>query len=90
MLIVEIDITTNNMAELEAVSQGLWLAWDLGFKFIQLEFDSVIVLSWLTDVNSTYSPYIMSLICDCRRFMGVRVGGARHTYCEGQMDAQMH
>ena len=53
MLIVEIDITTNNMAELEAVSQGLWLAWDLGFKFIQLEIDSVIVLSWLTEVNST-------------------------------------
>ena len=38
-------ITTNNMAELEAVRQGLMLAWDLGFKFIQLEMDSMIVLS---------------------------------------------
>ena len=38
-------ITTNNMAELEVVHQGLMLAWDLGFKFIQLEMDSMIVLS---------------------------------------------
>ena len=38
-------ITTNNMAELGAVQQGLMMAWDLGFKFIQLELDSVIVLS---------------------------------------------
>ena len=89
MLIVEIDITTNNMAELEAVSQGLWLAWDLGFKFIQLEIDSVIVLSWLTDVNSTYSPDIMSLICDCRRFMGYE-WEVRAIYIVKQMDARMY
>ena len=38
-------ITTNNMAEVEAVRQGLMMAWDLGFKFIQLKLDSMIVLS---------------------------------------------
>ena len=38
-------ITTNNMAKLGAVQQGLMMAWDLDFKFIQLELDSVIVLS---------------------------------------------
>ena len=38
-------LATNNMAELEAVRQGLLLALELGFKFIQLEIDSVIVLS---------------------------------------------
>ena len=38
-------LATNNMAELEVVRQGLLLALELGFKFIQLEIDSVIVLS---------------------------------------------
>lgn len=38
-------IATNNMAELGAVRQGLLLVWNLGFKFIQLEIDSVTVLS---------------------------------------------
>ena len=38
-------IATNNMAELEAIRQGLLLALALGFKIIQLEIDSVIVLS---------------------------------------------
>ena len=36
-------IATNNMAELEAVRQGLLLALALGFKIIQLEIDSVTV-----------------------------------------------
>ena len=38
-------ITSNNIAELGAVRQGLILAWELGFKFIHLEIDSMIVLS---------------------------------------------
>ena len=38
-------ITSNNIAELRAVRQGLILAWELGFKFIHLEIDSMIVLS---------------------------------------------
>ena len=38
-------ITTNNMAELGAVRQGLMLAWELGFKFIHLDIDSMTVLS---------------------------------------------
>ena len=36
-------IATNNMAELEAIRQGLLLALALGFKIIQLEIDSVTV-----------------------------------------------
>ena len=43
---LSIGITTNNMAELGAVHQGLMLAWELGFKFIHLENDSMTVLSW--------------------------------------------
>jgi len=38
-------ITSNNVAELGAVRQGLKLAWDLGFEFIHLEIDSMIVLA---------------------------------------------
>ena len=57
------------MAKLAAIRQGLLLAWELGFKFIQLEIDSVTVLSWLSDLNSTYPPDVMSLICDCRSIM---------------------
>ena len=45
------DITTNNMAELGVMRQGLMLAWELGFKFIHLEIDSMTVLSWLTTTN---------------------------------------
>jgi len=36
-------IATNNVAELAAVRQGLLLAWELGFKFIQFEIDFVTV-----------------------------------------------
>ena len=38
-------ITTNNRAKLGAVHQGLMLAWELGFKFIHLDIDSMTVLS---------------------------------------------
>ena len=37
-------ITSNNIAELGVVREGLILAWDLGFKFIHLEINSMIVL----------------------------------------------
>ena len=63
-------IATNNIAKLVAVRQGLLLAWELGFKFVQLEIDSITILSWLTDTNSTYPPDVLSLICDCRSLIG--------------------
>lgn len=66
---LKMGIVTNNMAKLEAVRQGLLLAWQLGFRFIQLELDSTVVLSWLTDKTSSYPPYVMSLIYDCRSLM---------------------
>lgn len=58
-------IETNNMAELEVHRQGLLLAWQLGFRFIQLVLDSIVVLSWLIDKTSSYPLEVMSLICDC-------------------------
>ena len=66
---LKMGIVTNNMAKLEAVRQGLLLAWQLGFRFIQLELDSTVVLSWLTDKTSSDPPDVMSLICDCRCLM---------------------
>ena len=76
-------ITTNNMAQLGAVRQGLMLAWDLGFKFIQQKLDFVIVLSWLTASTYNFPPDVLPLICDCRSFMErAWVVQVRHVYCE--------
>ena len=57
------------MAELGAICQGLQLTWDLGFKFIHLKIDSMIVLAWLTNENSTFPPNMFPLLCDCRSLM---------------------
>ena len=66
---LHLGLASNNMAELAAVWQGLALAWDMGFKFIQLEIDSNVVLTWLIDHNVTYPPNMIPLICDCRNLM---------------------
>ena len=44
---LHLGIATNNMAELAVVQQGLEMAWLLEFKFIRLEIDSKVVLTWL-------------------------------------------
>ena len=76
-------ITTNNMAQLGAVRQGLMLAWYLGFKFIKLKLDSVIVLSWLTASTNNFPPHVFPLICDCRSLMErAWVVQVRHIYRE--------
>ena len=41
-------ITTNNIAELGTVQQGLILAWNLGIKFVHLEMDFMLILNWST------------------------------------------
>ena len=61
-------ITSNNIAELGAVWQCLMLAWELGFKFIHLEIDSMTILSWLTTKNDI-SPNAIPLLYDCRNLM---------------------
>ena len=71
------------MAELDVVRQGLAMAWTMGFKYIQVELNSQVVLTWLTNHNMSYPPNMMPLICDCRilldRDWEVRV---QHIYCE--------
>ena len=54
------------MAKLGTVRQGLMLVWDLGFKFIQLEIDSMIMLVWLTTTTSNIPPDVFPLLCDCK------------------------
>ena len=61
-------IISKNIAELEAIFQGLILAWNLGFKFIHLEIDFMIVLSWLTN-DKDISLDVIPLLCDCRNLM---------------------
>ena len=57
------------MIELAAVRQGLAMAWNMGFKFLQLELDSKVVLTRLTNNNMNYPTNMMSLICDCRNLL---------------------
>ena len=66
---LHLGIASNNMAELATVRQGLILAWDMGFKFIQLELDSITVVHWLTGTCVTYPSHMILLICDCRNLM---------------------
>ena len=41
----------------------------MGFKFLHLELDSKVVLSWLTNNNVNYPTNMMSLICNCRNLL---------------------
>ena len=62
-------LATNNMVELAVVRQGLAMAWTMGFKYIQLELDSKVVLTWLTNHSTSYPTNMMPLICDCRSLL---------------------
>ena len=42
---MHVGLATNNMAELEAVRQGLTMARNMGVKSLQLELDSKVVLN---------------------------------------------
>ena len=66
---LNLGLTSNNMAKLAAVRQDLSMALNMRFKFIQLELDSSVVLSWLTNKNASYPTNMMPLICDCRSLM---------------------
>ena len=66
---LHLGLASNNMVELPTVWQGLALAWYMGFKFIQFELDSSVVLTLLIDHNVTYPPNMIPLICDCRNLM---------------------
>ena len=54
---------------MEAVRYSLMLAWNLGFKFFILNFDSTLVIQWLTK-DGQYTPHFVSLIDDCRNLIG--------------------
>ena len=62
-------LATNNMAELAAIRQGLAMAWNMGVKLFQLELDSKVVLTWLTNTNMNYPTNMLPLICDCRNLL---------------------
>ena len=64
-----VGLAMNNMAELVAVRQGLAMAWNMSFKYIQLELDSKVVQTWLTNPNTSYPTNMMPLICDCRSLL---------------------
>ena len=57
------------MAELVVVRQGLILAWDMRFRFIHLELDSMTVFTWLNATSESYLTNILLLIFDCRNLL---------------------
>ena len=59
------------MVELAAVRQGLEMAWAMGSKYLQLELDSKVVLTWLTNPYVNYPTNMMTLICDCRNLLAL-------------------
>ena len=65
---LNLDLASNNIAELWAIRKGLMLVWDLGFKFISLEINSIMVISWLT-TDGDLSPNVVLLIFDFRNLM---------------------
>ena len=66
---LHLGLTSNNMAELAVVRQDLILAWDMGFKFIHLELDSMTVFTWLNATTDSYPTNILPLISDCRNLL---------------------
>ena len=56
---LHLGISSNNMAKLAAVRQGLILAWDMGFRFIHLELDSMTVVTWLNTTSESYPTNIL-------------------------------
>ena len=64
-----VGLVTNNMAELATVRQGLAMAWNAGVKLLQLELDSRVVLTWLTNKNMNYPTNMLPLIYDCRNLL---------------------
>ena len=47
------------------------MAWAMGAKFLQLELDSKVVLTWLTNLYVNYLTNMMPLICDCRNLLAL-------------------
>ena len=78
-----VGLATNNMAELAAVRQGLVMAWNANVKLLQLELDSRVVLTWLTNKNMNYPTNMLPLICDCRKLLDQEWEvHMQHVYCE--------
>ena len=78
-----VGLATNNMAELATVRQGLVMAWNANVKLLQLELDSRVVLTWLTNKNMNYPTNMLPLICDCRKLLDQEWEvHMQHVYCE--------
>ena len=59
----------NNIAKIWAIRYGLKMAWELGYKHINLEIVSQILLNWLT-TYSVLATELSVLILDCRMLLG--------------------
>ena len=66
---IQIGIALNNIAKIWAIRYGLKMALELGYKHINLEIDSQILLNWLTTYGVLALEHFV-LILDCRMLLG--------------------
>lgn len=75
-------ITTNLNAELLAISYGLDLAWNVGYKFVMSESNSQTALDLVREVVQHFHPYA-PLVEHIRKFMSFAwTLTFHHTLCE--------
>ena len=72
VLYAHIGISTHNSAELWVVRQRLHLAWGLGFKFMTLDIDFELIISWLTS-NAVMALEQAPLVFILQDHLGLRV-----------------
>ena len=65
---IHIGIASNNIAKIWAVRYGLKMAWELGYKHINLEIDSQILLNWLTTYGILALEFSI-LMLDCKMLL---------------------
>ena len=78
--------TTSTQAELWTVRQGLTSAWNIGYKQIILEIDSLMVIKMIT-TNMECMPLVSTLVFYCRPLLmrDWRVI-SHHIYCEANIN----
>ena len=65
---MHLGVTTSVQAEIQMVRFGLSKAWDMGYKNIILETDSLIVVNMLT-TNMVCLHLLSTLIDDCKKLL---------------------
>ncbi|KAJ7982509.1 Ribonuclease H [Quillaja saponaria] len=66
--VVNLGYGTNMFAEISGIYYGLKLAWELGFRKVEAELDSMVVLKLIQEDDVEFHPYA-NLILSCKELM---------------------